>query len=93
MRLPIQLRDDSGTVHVTLWHSEFGGLITKNIDELGQMYAECDGGDRPKQAFLEALNTNASTNYLWTLRSKLWVKSATTDPVLQWQVVKVVCLA
>ena len=88
MRLSIALRDDSGTVHATLWSSEFTNIINHNVDELGVMFAECEQGDAEKQAFIEALNENADTVLRWVLRPKVW-RRENGDSTNQWNVASV----
>ena len=88
LRLPITLRDQSGTLKVTLWSSEFHNIIDANCDELGLLYAACEHGDNQKNAFLAALNQNADVMRRWILRSKEWKMSDGTIS-LQWNVAKV----
>ena len=89
MRLPVNLRDTTGTVKATLWDSEFGNMIDYNIDELGQLFAACEDGEEHKTAFLHALNTNANKHMRWILRPRLWVKDS-GEEVLQWNVASVI---
>ena len=83
MRLPITLRDQSATLKVTLWSSEFANIIDYNCEELSVLLAACEGGAEKKQEFLDALNTNANAARRWILRPKEW------EGRVQWNVAKV----
>ena len=84
MRLPITLRDATGNLPCTLWSSEFGNFIPKNIDELSTLFAACDEGLAAQTAFLAALNPNADKIFRWTLRPRIWTRDQNEE--LQWHV-------
>lgn len=85
MRLPIILRDSTGMLHCTLWSSEFGSFVPRNVEELSNLFAACESGDEAKATFLKALNANANKLHSWTLRPRIWSREQGETEV-QWHV-------
>ena len=92
MRLPITLRDNSGTVPVTLWSTDFSSFIEKNIDELGVLFAACEDNQEGIAQFLAVLNANAEKQFRWILRPRYWKKD-NGDLQKQWNVASVIAIA
>lgn len=90
MRLPIRLRDDHGSVSATLWSREFPGIVSLNLQEIGNLWStlDTDDADDSKEKLLQAFNAKAGASMRWMLRPRLWTPSG-QDPQVTWTVVAV----
>ena len=85
LRLPISLRDDSGTLFATLWSVDLYQLCELNLDEFNALW---ESGAEKQDDILNALNQFASQIRRWTLRTSEWAKNS-GDSVIQWHVQRV----
>ena len=85
VRLPLVLRDQTGTMTVAFWSNTFGQVIPHNVDELNTMWEACGNGDAAKATLLNALNTSVNKSFSWTLRPSKWTRTD-GEVQIQWHV-------
>ncbi|CAK9027504.1 unnamed protein product, partial [Durusdinium trenchii] len=89
LRLPLQVKDSTGTLTITAWQDLLACFTDTNFDDLATMWTKCDNDEAAQTAFLETLNQKNTADTTWeaTIRPRTWKSD------VQWTVVDLVALA